>query len=194
MSNPLLLTAVDLIERHFTKLSPQSRDALFADSRVIYVSKGDHLVREGQYSDKLWFIVRGAVRAGYLKDGRDITDWFAFENQFINSVQSYFMNLPSAHFIEVLEPADLIEFSREHLEKVSAVHIEIERLARVSITNTMLQLQLRIAGLQFETARKKLDNLLQVHPNIMQRVPLMHIASHLGITLETLSRIRNSKA
>ncbi|MGL5890644.1 MAG: Crp/Fnr family transcriptional regulator [Bacteroidia bacterium] len=194
MHDPLLLTAADLIDKHFTALSPQSRDAFFAEARVVRASKGTYLVREGQYSDKLWFIVRGAVRAGYLKDGRDITDWFAFEHQFINSIQSYFMNLPSLHFIEVLETAELIEFSRSSIEKACTTHIEIERLARISITHTMIQLQQRIVGLQFEPAKQKLDNLLQLHPQIMQRVPLMYIASHLGITLETLSRIRSSKA
>ena len=72
-------------------------------------------------------------------------------------------------------------------------HHDFERLGRLVVTKTMLQLQHRIVAVQFETAQQKYENLLKARPDITQRVSLSHIASYLGITLETLSRIRNPK-
>ena len=83
--------------------------------------------------------------------------------------------------------------SRENILELSEKHIEFDRLGKIIITKTMLQLQQRISSIQFETAQQKYKNLLEIEPNITQRVALTHIASYLGITLETLSRIRNPK-
>ncbi|MDX1446657.1 Crp/Fnr family transcriptional regulator, partial [Lishizhenia sp.] len=120
-------------------------------------------------------------------------DWFAFENDFISSIVSFFTNQPSPHFIELLEDSVLIEFTREQLDKLSAKHHDFEHLIRVIVTKTMLNQQKRLASIQFQTAEQKYENILAIHPNITNKIPLTHIASYLGITLETLSRIRNPK-
>jgi len=70
---------------------------------------------------------------------------------------------------------------------------EFERLARMSTTKTMLQLQQRIVSLQFKTSKERYDSLLERYPQIELRAPLGDIASYLGITQETLSRIRSAK-
>ena len=83
---------------------------------------------------------------------------------------------------------------RADMQALCDRHHDIERLGRLSTTKTMLQLQRRVVSLQFETAHQRFDNLLKVYPQITQRVPLHHIASFLGITPETLSRVRAGKA
>jgi CRP-like cAMP-binding protein len=151
------------------------------------------IVKEGQYADKTYFFAKGCARAFYLKDGKDITDWFAFEGDFINSIVSFFNNVPSPHYIEVLEPSVLLEFSRDNVFNLTEKYLDFERLSRVAITKTMLQLQQRVVDIQFETAQQRYDSLIKIRPDMTLRVPLTHIASYLGITLETLSRIRNPK-
>jgi CRP-like cAMP-binding protein len=128
-----------------------------------------------------------------LKDDKDITDWFAFENNFICSINSFFLNMPSPHYIEVLEPSILLEISRENINLLSDKYKEFDRLGKIIVTKTMLQQQQRIVSIQFETAQQKYENILKIRPDITKRVALTHIASYLGITLETLSRIRNPK-
>jgi CRP-like cAMP-binding protein len=184
---------IENIESHFSTLTINCKEELKSGSKILTLKKETKIVKEGEFADKTYFIVEGAARAFYIKDGKDITDWFAFENDFISSINSFFLNIPSPHFIEVLEPSILLEISRENVILLSDKYKEFDRLGKVIVTKTMLQLQQRIVSIQFETAQQKYDNLLKIRPDITQRVPLTHIASFLGITLETLSRIRNPK-
>jgi CRP-like cAMP-binding protein len=184
---------IENIELHYLKLTNECRCELKDFSKVITLDRGTVVVREGQFSDKTFFIAKGSARAFYLKNSKDITDWFAFENHFICSINSFFLDVPSPHFIEVLEPSILLEISRDRANELSDKYREFDRLSKMVITHTMLQLQERIVSVQFETAQQKYDNLLNIRPDIIRRVALTHIASYLGITLETLSRIRNPK-
>lgn len=174
-------------------ISPLS-DACQADlEKVITVKnypKNEILVKEGEHSNHLFFILEGSIRAFYNKDGKIVTDWFAFEDSFICAIVSFFLNVPSPHFIEVLEPCRLLEIQRDDVEMLCNKHHDFERLARLTTTKTMLQLQQRVVSLQFENAQQRLENLLRVFPTIMERVPLGDIASFIGMTQETLSRLR----
>ncbi len=184
---------IENIEIHFSILTNEDKADLKKVSKVLTLKKETKIVKEGQFADKTYFIAEGSARAFYIKDGKDITDWFAFENDFISSINSFFLNIPSPHFIEVLQPSTLLEISRENVILLSDKYNEFDRLGKIIVTKTMLQLQQRIVSIQFETAQQKYENILKIRPDITQRVPLTHIASYLGITLETLSRIRNTK-
>jgi CRP-like cAMP-binding protein len=184
---------IESISAQYSPLTEHCKTDFKDLSKVLTFDKFTMLVREGQYADKTYFIVAGCARAFYLKDGKDITDWFAFENAFMCSINSFFLNIPSPHYIEVLEQTTLLEISRDNMTTLCNKYHDFDRLGRIAATKTMLQLQQRIVSVQFETAFQKYENLLNVRPDITQRIPLTHIASYLGITLETLSRIRNPK-
>lgn len=185
--------ALTLIQDRYCLLSEPATQALASHLSYQSYAKDTLIVEAGQYSDKLFFIYRGAVRAFYLKDGKDITDWFAFEGNFICAINSFFMDIPSPHSIEILEDSEVFIITRAQIEPLCRAHHDIEHLARLSTTHTMLQLQQRVVSLQFETAQNRYHSLLQAFPDIEQRVALKHVASFLGITQETLSRIRATK-
>ena len=185
--------AIELISRELYPLPTNCIEEFEAKATVRSVHKKEVVVAQGQISNRIFFVVEGALRAYYLKDGNDISDWFAFEGEFICAIQSYFSDLPSPHYIESIETSALLEISKADIQYLSEKCREFERLANVVTTQTMLRLQERIVSLQFETAQQKYLNLLRQRPNIEQRVPLTHIASYLGITIETLSRIRRGK-
>ncbi|SHN08343.1 Crp/Fnr family transcriptional regulator [Polaribacter sp. KT 15] len=184
---------INRISETYSKLSFKCQQKLSNNSKFLVLPKGEILVREGQYSDKTFFIFNGCARAYYLKDGKDISDWFAFDNDFISSINSFFLNIPSPHFIELLEDSIILEISKIDVEKLSDEHTDFERLSKIVVTKTMLRQQERISSMQFHSAEQKYDNILSIRPDITQRIPLTHIASYIGITLETLSRIRNFK-
>jgi len=185
--------AIETISENYSLLTADCKNDLKKSSRVLSLDKSSIIVKEGQFADKMYFIVRGCVRAFYFKDGKEITDWFAFEGDFMSSINSFYQNVSSKHNIELLEQTTFLEITRDAIFTLTDKHHCFERLGRIAVTKTMLQLQERIVSLQFETAQQKYESFINMRPDIVQRVSLTHIASYLGITLETLSRIRNPK-
>ncbi|UTW65331.1 Crp/Fnr family transcriptional regulator [bacterium SCSIO 12643] len=184
---------IQSINETYSPLTEECIQELLTSAKISTLKKESTLVREGQYSNKTYYIINGCARAYYLQDGKDISDWFAFENEFISSIVSFFTGAPSPHYIELLEDSVLLEINRDHVNYLSHKYHDFERLIRVIVTKTMLRQQERIASIQFQRAEQRYENILAMYPKITQRVPLTHISSYLGITLETLSRIRNPR-
>lgn len=184
---------IETISENYSLLTAECKTDLKNSCKLLCFDKLSLIVKEGEFADKMYFIVNGCLRAFYYKDGKEITDWFAFEGDFVASINSFYQNISSKHNIELLEQTTFLEISREVIFTLTNKHHCFERLGRIAVTKTMLQLQERIVSIQFETAQQKYESLIIMRPDIVQRVPLTHIASHLGITLETLSRIRNPK-
>lgn len=193
LHNKEIIRAVEEISSTYSPLTPQCQTEFAKVSKIISVKKSAILVKEGQHADKLYYVLNGCLRVFYLKDGNEISDWFAFESDFVSSINSFFLEIPSPHYVQAMEDTTYLEISRQNVFSLTVKHHCIETLARKAITQIMLQLQHRIVAIQFENAQQRYDNLIKIRPDILQRVPLMHIASYLGITLETLSRVRNPK-
>tara|TARA_R110002072_G_scaffold10168_3_gene47774 strand:- start:14 stop:595 length:582 start_codon:yes stop_codon:yes gene_type:complete len=181
------------IGESYFPLSVECRRDFIQHIKVRHFKKGDIVVREGQYSKKAYLITKGCARAYYLKDGKDITDWFTFENQFMASIISFFSEKPSPHIVEFLEESIALEFSKLTVDRLADKHHDFERFISKVVTETMLGLCERLHTIQFSKADERYKNLTAIYPGISQRIPLTHLASYLGITLETLSRIRNPK-
>lgn len=184
---------ISTIVTQYTPLSKACQRELLTHLELKIIPKNTILVREGQYADRAYLVIQGCIRSYYLKDGRDISDWFAFEHEFISPIVSFFGDGPSPHYLATLEDSIIAEISRSSMEKLANIHHDFERLIRTVVTRTVLQQREKMAALLFQSAREKYERMLEIRPDITNRVPLMHIASYLGITLETLSRIRNPK-
>lgn len=181
------------MSRLYSALSPECQRDMAAVSRVQTFGKSAFLVEEGQFANTFYFIASGAARAFYVKGDKNVTAWFAFENQFINALDSYFRNVPSLHYIELLEQSCVWEISKKNAIALAKKHRDFEALSNKIILTTLLNLNDHVVSLRFGTAKERYDTILASRPDITNRVPLHHIASYLGITMETLSRIRNPK-
>jgi len=184
---------IDEISKRYSPLSDQCQEELISNSSIKTFKKGEVVVQAGQYATDAYLITQGCARAYYFQDGRDISDWFAFENDVMAPIVSFFSEEPSLHFIEFIEESLVIEFSKEATELLSKKHHDFERFISKVVTETMLGLCERLHTIQFVKAEDRYSRLIKIYPDITNRVPLTHIASYLGITLETLSRIRNPK-
>lgn len=174
-------------------LSPLQPGTLSAIDRCLaaaHYPKGAVLVQAGAPSDKMYFLLRGAVRACYEHQGKEYTDWFVFENMFFCSIGAFFGGTPSAQCIEALEPCDVLLLTRAQLDALSDAHTDMLRLNQVLLTHALVTLQQSIIDQRFKTATERYATLLHTYPQALQRVPLKHIASFLGVTPETVSRIR----
>ncbi|MFK7786746.1 MAG: Crp/Fnr family transcriptional regulator [Crocinitomicaceae bacterium] len=178
----------------FASLPPECQLEFMNNSTVRNLEKGEVVVREGQYSKKAYFILQGCSRSYYMKDGKDVSDWFAFEGEFVSPIVSFFSDKPNPHYIEFLEDSLAIEFTKDTIDMLSKKYRNFEQIITSTVTETMLNLCERLYYTQFTKAEERYEHLLSIHPDITNRISLTHIASYLGITLETLSRIRSAKS
>lgn len=157
-------------------------------------NKGVDLLRAGRICRKLYFIEKGALRFYYIdNEGKDITHFFLFENDFITELESFLLKKESDYSIEVLEDSVLYSMEFEAYQNLSSAFPEIDKLWSIVLTKGVIDLGEKVKDLQFRDAKTRYGNLLEKHPNILQRVSLGHIASYLGITQQSLSRIRKQK-
>lgn len=152
--------------------------------------KGHVLVQCGDICRNVYYVEKGLARTFYLKDGKEVTERFRTENMFTCSMSGHVTNTPDGRQIELLEPSVIWSLPYAELEKLYDRYHEIERLGRYLITQEMVEMHRRLTELQFIPAQERYNNLLSGNPSLLQRVPLGLISSYLGITQETLSRIR----
>jgi CRP-like cAMP-binding protein len=174
----------------FQKLNPKAEEALGNICREVHILKNKDLQSIGHTCKTIYFVKKGMARIYYYKDGTDITESFAFENSLIARVESLFTGKPSKKGIQVLEDSDFIGISSPALFELYDSYPEIERLFRKIFEAAYVETVNRLESIQFHSAEERYRDLLKTFPDILQRVPLKHIASYLGITQVSLSRIR----
>jgi CRP-like cAMP-binding protein len=157
----------------------------------IVLAKNKHLVIEGKICRQLYFLEQGALRGYYTFEGKEITHWFAFEQDFVTSFHSFITGQSAVENIQLLEGSILWAISKESLTRLLNQYHELERLLRIAYEKYYIRLEERFVNAQFKTATERYQNLLRQTPHIIERVPLGYIASYLGISQETLSRIPN---
>jgi len=179
--------------KKYNALPVKAEEAIAAISSIFTVKKNKDLQPIGHTCKTIYFINKGIARIYYFKDGIDITENFFFENNIIARVESLFTGKPSRKAIQILEDAEIVGINANQLFKLYDSFPEIERLFRKIFEAAYVEKVHRIEGIQFHTAEERYKALLQEAPDILKRVPLKYVASYLGITQVSLSRIRGLK-
>src|ERR1041385_3003865 len=174
-------------------ISSASEEALTGISREVKFSKGVDVQSIGHTCKTIYFVKSGVVRIYYFKDAIDITESFEFENAFVARAESLFTGQPSRKAIQAIEDTTLIAIDSNKLFKLFDSHPDLERLFRKIIENAYVNTVKRIEDLQFNTAEEHYKLLVKRNPDILKRIPLKFIASYLGITQVSLSRISGMK-
>lgn len=174
-------------------LSPEMMDLFAGAWKHWDVPKYHLLVREHSVCNYIFFIKKGIARIYYHKNNKEITEWIAMDEQFFLSINSFFERTPSRLIVHTLEPSEVKGIHFNDLTKLASRYHEVETLYRKMLMRSLILSQYRMDSIQFETAHQRYKNLLKSNSEIIQRVPLSYIASFLGVTLETLSRIRAEK-
>jgi CRP-like cAMP-binding protein len=170
-----------------------SQNVLKQICREVKFKKGEHIQEIGHTCKTIYFVKSGVVRIYYFKDDVDITESFEFENSFVARAESLFTGKPSRKGIQALEDTALIAIDSVKLFALFDEHPDLERLFRKIIEASYVNTVNRIESLQFHTAEERYNSLLKDNPNVLKRIPLKYIASYLGITQVSLSRIRAAK-
>lgn len=172
------------------RLGKESEQHLFACLRKEERKKGEFLTEQDQVCHRLYFVEQGCLRGYYLKDGKEITHWFAFEMDFVTSFYSFITKKPAVENIQMLEDSILYSITKDDLDKLCDQFTDIAKLLRYSYETYYLKLEEKYINHQFKSASERYEALLDTKPHFLQRIPLGYIASFLGISKETLSRIR----
>ncbi|MEZ2444869.1 Crp/Fnr family transcriptional regulator [Chitinophaga sp. RCC_12] len=154
--------------------------------------KKQTILEQGKVCDHLFFVSKGLLRAYYDKDGEDVTSWFMMDNDFIVSVLSFFERTKSHEAIEALEDCELAYIHYDDLMYLYAHSLEFNIIGRKLTEYYYCRSEERLLAMRKQKASDRYDFLLQNHPQLIKRVPSAYIASYLGISRETLSRIKSS--
>ena len=151
------------------------------------------LLKEGEIPKQLFFIKKGCLRLWFNKDGKDITLQFFFEGQAVASIDSLLSNQPSMFTIESIEPTTIYSISKNDFEQLHQIYPELKNGFQEIIFQRFSNYAHLFLSQIKDTPSERYDDLLKNHPEIIKRVPQHYIASYLGITPISLSRIRNRK-
>ena len=188
----------ELLYKKITEKIPLSEEefevckALFTPRKV---RKKQFLLQEGDVSKYQVFVNKGLLRSYTIDDkGAEHILQFALEGWWTADLYSFFTEEPSLFNIEALEDSELLLINRPSWETLLEKLPVLERYFRILIQNSLIATQRRLMESLSETAEKKYLKFMKMYPESIQRVPQHMIASYLGITRETLSRLRRDIA
>lgn len=176
--------------KKYGNLTAEIETELQTKIKILTKQKGDFLLREGQIISNLFVIETGLIRYYYSTSEKEINVGFGFENEILGSVMPLFFNQPSIENIQFLEDTTLYYISNIDLENFYKSSQEMNTIGRKIAEDYCKILEERSFLLQTHSAEQRYHWLLHNRPEALQRISLGHIASYLGITQETLSRIR----
>ena len=177
------------------QLSPEAEKHLLSLSKKKTVSKGDNLIRQGQIVNKIYFVTDGCLRSYCTdKNGKEHTLQFAIKNWWISDYIAIHNDEPATLTVECLMESNIIEFNTKKLDRMLTLFPEYEPFHRTILERHMVSLYKRILNQLQSTASERYGLFLEQYADIEQYTPNYHIASYLGITQESLSRIRVKKA
>lgn len=174
-------------------LTDESKGLISNISNEIELPKHSDLQSIGQTCRTIYFLEKGLARIYYFKQDIEITESFSFENSLVVRYESLISNAASNKGIQLLEDSKLIAVNSNQLFRLFETSQEIERLFRKILESELVNQINRTESLQFHTAEERYNDLIKQSPEVLRRIPLKYIASYLGITPVSLSRIRAGK-
>lgn len=183
------------IEQILDKIHPLSaKSKLALKEHILEVNFPKHhiIIQADKVEKNIYFIKKGIARTFSTIDENEITFSFGKEGDTIASLKSYIANQKGYENIELLEDCELYELNTQKLQSLFNANIEIANWGRKFAENELIKAEERLISRQLGTATERYTELLKNFPDLIQRVSLGHIASYLGITQVSLSRIRTN--
>lgn len=173
-------------QRSLYPVSEEGIENLLRDMQDVYCRKGEIIVREGQRGRDVYFVKSGLLRAYVVRDGKDITLWFSTTGDMV-------IDMPggvSSVNVEVLEHSELLTITQSKLDILFENSLELANWGRKLLEHYLLEYEHYFTIYSWTDAGEQYERLAKVNPELLQKVPLKHIASYLQITPQSLSRIR----
>jgi CRP-like cAMP-binding protein len=190
-----LLTIIDMISglrqfiTQYVALSDSELDDIAGRFRSKLVRKNDFLLRQGDVCKDLVFVQKGCFRLYYIKDDIEVSVWFAFQRTSAIEISSFVSGLPSNYFIQAIEDSEALSLPKTELNRLYATQPKTQEMMRNFWEDAVLNLINRFTALQADSAEKRYLDLLG-KPDFLEKIPQKYLASFLGVTPTSLSRIK----
>lgn len=186
---------IDLLESQINSIVPLSTNEWaqlhpFIESKTL--KNNSYFLKEGQICESIAFVNYGVlIYFKALENGKEVTIDFAFKGEWVTDNQSRLNNLPSILNIKAIVPAEILIIKNKDLAYLFEKIPKIERLNRILIEQSIIKFTQLTTDLQVLSARERYIKMVKEYPEVVQKLPLYHIANYLGIAPKSLSRIRN---
>ncbi|TDO20864.1 Crp/Fnr family transcriptional regulator [Pedobacter duraquae] len=171
-------------------LPEESRILLQACIVEVNFPKGHVLIEAGKIESSVFFIKKGIVRAFSEVESNSVTFWFGTEGDTILSIENYVANRRSYESIELLDDSQLYQIRTDKLQELYHVDIHLANWGRKLVEYELIKTEKRLITMQVKSAADRYTELMEKSPDLLRRAKLIHLASYLGITQVSLSRIR----
>lgn len=175
----------------FGNLNPQQIDFITRKSKELKLSKEDYFSEAGKVAKQIGFVLEGILRVCYYNNkGEDVTTYFIEENNFVVDLDSFDNRIPSTGYVQAITECKLIIFSKQSWEEIESTIVGWESIVSKIVKKSLIQKIDRRSPLVSEDATTRYLEFLERYPHLTNRIPLSYLASYLGITQSSLSRIR----
>ena len=154
--------------------------------------KNEQILKEGDICRNIYYVHQGLIRQYYHKNGRELTEHLAVEGTIFMCIESLFKEEPTQLMVETLESSIIFALPKVKLEMVALHNVNIQILYRKILEESLILSQIHADLVRFESAQDRYKKLCKLNPEVIKRTPLIHIASYLQMSPETLSRVRTS--
>ncbi|WP_394746917.1 Crp/Fnr family transcriptional regulator [Spongiimicrobium salis] len=173
-------------------LTDEEFDFVLSHFEPITKRKHQYIVQEGEFINREYWVLKGCLKSYFLdENGKEHILRFALEHYWVTDYEAFVKQLPSKIYIDCLEDCQMLYISFENRDKLSAQMHKMERFWAKKSKFGRIALQNRILSLLKNSAKERYDMLLTQYPELFQRVPKKLIASYLGVSRETLSRLNS---
>jgi len=177
----------------FIELSEKLKSELEKRIKLIVYKKGEMVLNANQVCTESYFIKKGILRTYFIKDGKEISEYFCGTDEWVNSPKSFIQRKKDIYYIDAIEDTEAYYINVNDLVYLFDNFPEMERYSRLSMGTFFGHIMERITSIRFTTAKEKYEHFCRTYNDIYHRIPLGMVASYLGVAPETLSRIRKQK-
>ncbi len=174
-------------------ISKELQDYLRENAYFLKVKKNKIILKTGDVCSNYYFLLKGIMRAYIEYDGKEVTIWINPENEIITSVKSMKAQVPVVESIQALEDCEVMVMSYDTVRYMYENFLEMNVVGRIILEDYYSDSEERSIISRIPSAEKKYEHFLNTRPELLNRLPLKYVASYLGITEETLSRLRRKK-
>lgn len=187
------MSALEQYIKSYFGILPEDLNTVVALFQSEKVEKGSYILKTGRHCDKLSFVQSGLMRVFVDTGEKDVTQWISTKGYFVTDLSSFLFQTPARWNIQALSDCELHNISIQDYRQLSVLVPKWQEMEKLFIARCFVMLEDRVFQHISLTAEQRYDQLFALHPEMFNTVPLQYLASMLGMTPETFSRIRNRK-